>query len=203
MGPLRTNVGLVVCQGQGIVIDAPPESTETIFSIALEKKIQLKILLITHYHWDHIGSASIFRKKGLAVYAYMLDAPFIEHTERAKLLLPLDFSIESCKVDHILGDGENFTLQELSVQALWISGHTEGGVAYYFKDLGVCFVGDTLFARTVGRSDLPGGNKHALFENIRKKLYSLPDETQVIPGHGWLTTIGKEKKENPYVRPKK
>jgi glyoxylase-like metal-dependent hydrolase (beta-lactamase superfamily II) len=106
-------------------------------------------------------------------------------------------------VDHILTDGVHFKIGELSVQTLWIAGHVEGGAAYYFKDLGICFVGDTLFAKTVGRSDLPGGNKHALFKNIREKLYPLPDETQVIPGHGWLTPIGKEKRENPYVRPKK
>jgi glyoxylase-like metal-dependent hydrolase (beta-lactamase superfamily II) len=202
LGPLRTNVGLIIRGGHGIVIDAPPESAETIFSIAMEKKVQLKALLITHYHWDHIGSASAFRERGLEAYAYALDVPFIERVERTELLLPSDFSIESCKVDRVLGDGENFTLHELSIQALWISGHTAGGVAYYFKDIGVCFVGDTLFAGTVGCSDLPGGNKHALFKNIREKLYALPDETQIIPGHGWLTTIGKEKRENPYVRPK-
>jgi glyoxylase-like metal-dependent hydrolase (beta-lactamase superfamily II) len=203
LGPLRTNVGLIVQQGQGFVIDAPPESAETIFSIATKKKIQLKALLITHYHWDHIGDASIFRERGLEVYAYALDVPFIEHVEHAELLLPIDFLIESCKIDHILADGIHFTIGELSVQALWIAGHVKGGVAYYFKDFGVCFVGDTLFAGTVGRSDFPGGNKHTLFRNIREKLYFLPDETQVIPGHGWLTTIGKEKRENPYVRPRR
>jgi glyoxylase-like metal-dependent hydrolase (beta-lactamase superfamily II) len=202
LGPLRTNVGLIIRGGQGIVIDAPPGSVETIFSIAIEKKVQLKALLITHYHWDHIGNASIFREGGLEVYAYALDAPFIEHVERTELLLPSDFPVESCKVDHTLSDGAHFTIGELSVRALWISGHVEGGVAYYFKDLGVCFVGDTLFAGTVGRSDLPGGNKHNLFKNIREKLYLLPDETQIIPGHGWLTTIGEEKQKNPYVRPK-
>jgi glyoxylase-like metal-dependent hydrolase (beta-lactamase superfamily II) len=201
LGPLRTNIGLIVRQGQGIVIDASPESAEAIYAIATEKKIQLKTLLITHYHWDHVGSASIFREKGLEVYAYALDVSLIEHIEHAALLLP-DSSIKSCKVDHVLNDGDEFTACGLSVRALWISGHTEGGVAYYFKDLGICFVGDTLFAGTVGRSDLPGGNKRVLFQNIREKLYILPDETQVIPGHGWLTTIGKEKKENPYVRPK-
>ncbi|MDR1590654.1 MAG: MBL fold metallo-hydrolase [Puniceicoccales bacterium] len=203
LGPLRTNVGLVVRQGEGIVIDAPPESSEAIFSIAMERKIQLKALLITHYHWDHIGNASIFRERGLEVYAYALDVPFIEHVERAEPLLSADFPIESCKVDHVLNDGARFEVCELSVQTLWISGHTEGGAAYYFKDIGICFVGDTLFSGTVGRSDFPGGNKHALFKNIREKLYALSDETQVIPGHGWLTTIGKEKNENPYVRPRK
>jgi glyoxylase-like metal-dependent hydrolase (beta-lactamase superfamily II) len=203
LGPLRTNVGFIVRQGRGFVIDAPPESAETIFSIAAQKKIQLKALLITHYHWDHIGDASIFRERGLEVYAYALDVPPIECVERAEPLLPMDFPIKSCKVDHILTDGVRFTIGELSVQTLWIAGHVEGGAAYYLKDLGICFVGDTLFAGTVGRSDFPGGNKHTLFKNIRGKLYLLPDETQVIPGHGWLTTIGKEKRENPYVRPKK
>jgi glyoxylase-like metal-dependent hydrolase (beta-lactamase superfamily II) len=87
LGPLRTNVGLIVCQRQGIVVDAPPQSVETIFSTAVEKKIQLKALLITHCHWDHIGDASIFRERGLEVYAYAFDVPCLEHVEHGAVLL--------------------------------------------------------------------------------------------------------------------
>jgi glyoxylase-like metal-dependent hydrolase (beta-lactamase superfamily II) len=140
------------------------------------------------------------QKQGLRVYAHELDRRVMENPEQIAAELRAYRCIDACLVDCVIADGAAFSLCGLRIEARWIPGHTPGGMAYFFKDLGICFAGDTLFARKVGRSDFPGGDKHALFRSIREKLYTLPDETMIIPGHGYLTTIGEEKRENPYVR---
>jgi glyoxylase-like metal-dependent hydrolase (beta-lactamase superfamily II) len=198
----RTNVGIITHENSGIVIDAPPDAAPEILSIAEKRGVRLQHLLITHCHWDHITDALPLKNRGLKVYAHELDRQVMENPEQIEPEMRAYQHIGACSVDQIVADGTTFSICGLSVEALWIPGHTPGGLAYFFKGLGICFVGDTLFARKVGRSDFPGGDKHALFRSIREKLYTLPDETIVIPGHGYLTTIGEEKRENPYLRPR-
>jgi glyoxylase-like metal-dependent hydrolase (beta-lactamase superfamily II) len=204
LGPLGsgTNVGIVSRGNSGIVIDAPPYSKEMILGIAEKKSIKLQYLFITHSHWDHIGDAALLKKCGLRIYAHELDRQIIEDPEKTEPKMRAYWPIDACSVDYVINDDDAFSVCGLSIQALWIPGHSPGGIAYCFKDLDICFVGDTLFYKTIGRSDFPGGNKQLLFKNIRNKLYALPDETIVIPGHGRLTTIGEEKNKNPYVRPR-
>ncbi|MDR2200628.1 MAG: MBL fold metallo-hydrolase [Puniceicoccales bacterium] len=203
LGDLRTNIAIVAHGEEAIVIDAPLGTAKMIFDEIDGRKLRLRYLLITHNHWDHSGDASFFAERNIPIFAQERDCYLIAHPEDYDIFMEPDLHIKPCTVDYPLGDGENLSLCGLDIQTRWIPGHTSGGAAYYFRDLAICFVGDTLFAKTVGRSDLPGGDKHALFESIREKLYSLPDETVVVPGHGYLTTIGAEKYGNPYVRPKK
>jgi glyoxylase-like metal-dependent hydrolase (beta-lactamase superfamily II) len=204
LGPLGsgTNVGIIAHGGCGIVIDAPPDTAREILAIAKEKKIHLQYLFITHSHWDHITDAPLLKKQGIKVYAHELDRQILENPEKIKPEMRSYWNIDRCEVDRVLGDGEKFSACGLDIEALWVPGHVPGGTAYFFRNQSICFVGDTLFAGTVGRSDLPGGNKHTLFKSIREKLYALADGTTIIPGHGHLTTVGEEKRGNPYVRPR-
>jgi glyoxylase-like metal-dependent hydrolase (beta-lactamase superfamily II) len=204
LGPLGsgTNVGIIANGNNGIVIDAPPDAAREILSVAKNRGLHLQYLFITHCHWDHITDASLLRKHGLKVYAHELDRQVMENPEQIVPEMRAYWHINECSVDYVVKDGEIFSICGLRVQAFWVPGHTPGGMAYFFGDLGICFVGDTLFARTVGRSDLPGGDKHILFKSIREKLYILPEATVIIPGHGHLTTVGEEREENPYIRPR-
>ncbi|UPA28115.1 MAG: MBL fold metallo-hydrolase [Verrucomicrobiota bacterium] len=201
LGPLRTNVGLISKNQQAMIVDAPPDSADFLTQYLQEKHLEPTALLITHHHWDHISDAYIWHNQNVSIYAQKHDATEIEHPDNRLLATYADVTVTPCPVDHVLQDGDTFLLLGLTIQMLWIPGHVQGGAAYFFKDLQLCFVGDTLFAHSVGRSDLPGGDKHVLFRSIREKLYTLPDETMVIPGHGHTTTIGYEKTTNPFVRP--
>lgn len=195
LGPLRTNVGLIAKNRQTILVDAPPDSADFF------QDQTVTALLLTHHHWDHISDAHCWQERGVSVYAEMHDVPEITHPDNALLSTYAEVTVIPCPIAHVLHDGDTLSLLGLTIQVLWIPGHVAGGAAYYFSDLGLCFVGDTLFAHSVGRSDLPGGNKHTLFRSIREKLYTLPDETVIIPGHGHTTTIGLEKTTNPFIRP--
>lgn len=198
-GPLRTNCGLIVKGERWILIDAAPGSYE-VLKERREQRLP-EALLITHRHWDHIYDAAQWHRAGVPVYALDLDAQQIINPDLDALRVYTDVEIEACSVEHILSDRERFEVLGLAVETLWVPGHVEGGAAYYFSELGVVFVGDTLFAGTVGRSDLPGGDKHLLFRSIREKLYTLPDETVLVAGHGRISTIGNEKATNRFIRP--
>jgi glyoxylase-like metal-dependent hydrolase (beta-lactamase superfamily II) len=97
-------------------------------------------------------------------------------------------------------DGEEFEVEGLKIKALEVPGHTVGGMCYYFENSGIVFSGDTLFAESIGRTDFPGGSMSALINGIKDKLYTLPDDTVVYPGHAESTTIAREKKYNPFIR---
>ena len=204
IGPLETNVGLIVntASQQVAVIDAPPGTWDFIQSYVAPKSWTISHLLITHGHWDHMTDAFHFAEQHIPLWAGEADAFCLQHPE-IMTAFGLDIGNTSpCNIDRYPEDGHSYELfPAFSFQTFHVPGHSPGSFAYYFPSASLAFVGDTLFAGGVGRSDLPGGQKSLLFQSIRQKLYTLPEETTIIPGHGPLTSISREKQNNPYVGP--
>jgi glyoxylase-like metal-dependent hydrolase (beta-lactamase superfamily II) len=157
--------------------------------------------VLTHGHADHIvGLAALrLRYPGIKVFIHQLDAPLLADPD-ANLsgLAGLTFVTEPADV--LLRDGDVIDEAGVRLQVLHTPGHTLGGICLYAEPEAIVFAGDTLFADSVGRTDFFGGDMDQLVESIRTKLFTLPDETAVYPGHGMRTTIGREKRANPYVQ---
>ncbi|MDR1458570.1 MAG: MBL fold metallo-hydrolase [Puniceicoccales bacterium] len=202
LGPLRTNVGLIFNRitNEAMVIDVPPNAAETIDSIIADRKLKLMYVLITHGHWDHCGEAALLQQKGTRIFAHSGDSPWIEDPSSIPFFSEKDITLLPCKIDQYVDDIKQLNLCGLKIDIEYIPGHSKGSVGYFFEDFYIAFTGDVLFRETVGRSDFPGGDKHLLFKSIRECIYNHDRETTIIPGHGWITTIGHEIANNPYVR---
>ena len=155
-------------------------------------------VLLTHGHFDHIGAADALRKEyGISVYAMGEETQILSSMQ---LNLSQMFGCPlTLQADVLLRDGQVITLAGMEIAAYHTPGHTLGGACYYISSEGVLFSGDTLFCESVGRSDFPTGSMSALVRSIREKLMVLPEETKVYPGHNYETTIGHEKRYNPFL----
>ncbi|MEI7817847.1 MAG: MBL fold metallo-hydrolase [Desulfuromonadales bacterium] len=199
VGPLSVNCYIVACESsrEGIVID-PGGDVEQI--VSLVKKHDLKILNIinTHGHFDHLGGNS----RALAVFGARLliheaDAPMLSRSADVARKYGLRGE-NSPEADAYLVDGMDISFGTCRLRVLHTPGHTQGGCCLYFEKEGKVITGDTLFADSIGRTDLPGGSHEQLLESIRTKLFTLPENVTAYPGHGPETTIGHEKNNNPY-----
>ncbi|MGA2137681.1 MAG: MBL fold metallo-hydrolase [Verrucomicrobiia bacterium] len=199
-GPVATNGYLVADKegGKALVIDAPQGVARLMVEQARKWNTPIVTLVNTHGHWDHVlDNAELLRLTG---------ATFGIHRERAPLLtLPqaryfgLDFEIEPAKPDFFLEEDQPLDIGELRFEILHCPGHCPGSVVLFERRQRVAFVGDVLFAGSVGRTDLPGGSHEALIRSIREKLLPLGDDVQVLAGHGAVTTIGEERRTNPFL----
>lgn len=198
IGPLETNAYLVVDEGsrQTLLIDPGLES-EGIYDVILEERLDLRAIVNTHGHFDHVcGNAFFKAKTGKPVLIHRDDVTMM--SQAAGQALAFGFQVStSPPPDRLLAEGDEVEIGESRFQVLHTPGHTPGGICLYEE--GVVFVGDTLFAGSIGRTDMPGGSYELLLNSIRSKLLSLPDETAVYPGHGPATTIGAERAHNPFL----
>jgi len=208
-GPIQTNAYLLTSteRGEAVLIDAPEGIWAQIEPILTETKCKLVELWITHGHWDHIqGDAEIVRETGAKVRAHKDDQILIETPEVMTEIIGRDMGLEPIKVDSWIAQGDKISALGVEVEVRHVPGHCMGNVLFYFagnkdkKAAGAAFVGDALFAGSVGRTDLPGGSMEQLKKSIRGQIYTLPDDTLVFPGHGPRTTVGTEKRTNPYVQ---
>lgn len=198
VGALETNCYVVGCREtkQGLIID-PAAEAERILAEVENLGLTVVAVVNTHGHIDHILANDVIRKAtGAPLYMHAADVEFLRHPDRVFaqwLGAPASFA----PPDRTLADGEKVVVGRHSFAVLHTPGHTPGGISLYGE--GVVFTGDTLFAQGVGRTDLPGGDWRQLVDSIQTKLFVLPDETVVYPGHGPSTTIGAERADNPYV----
>jgi hydroxyacylglutathione hydrolase len=163
-------------------------------------KLTPSLLLNTHCHLDHVfGNGFIYRRYGLKSRADDKDLYNLKAAPDAALMFGLSMDMPP-ETGEPLRDCERIVLNELQCEVLSVPGHTTGSVAFYFASDGVVFTGDALFAGSIGRTDLTGGDYDTLLNSIRTKLFTLPDDTVVYPGHGPETTISQEKKTNPFFR---
>lgn len=180
-----------------IIVD-PADSPEQIEQMVLKMGGKPVAVLLTHGHYDHILAANaVHEKYGAKIYACQAEKDMLMNPQ-----LSLTFYADPqyvVKADVLLGDLEVFEAAGFSIQMIHTPGHTKGSCCYYIKDEGVLMSGDTLFCESVGRSDLPTGSTSQIIESLHRLLKSLPDETEVFPGHDCQTTIEHEKRYNPFV----
>ena len=182
----------------GVIVD-PGCSIDKIEKMIEENGVNVRYILLTHCHYDHIMSLVPLKERtGASIVtgdkgSINIGDPFINLTEHG-----LGYKIENIHSDVILKDGESLILDSIEIKCIYTPGHTNCGVCYLVEN--ELFAGDTLFLRSCGRWDLPTGNQKILFDSIREKLYTLPDETVVHSGHGHDTQIGYEKKFNFCVK---
>jgi glyoxylase-like metal-dependent hydrolase (beta-lactamase superfamily II) len=185
---------------EAILID-PVDQAETLVEVAQDAGWTIKLILATHAHFDHVLASKALKE--------LTGAPFYIHHEAAEWLQFLPQSgvrftgtpfPEAAVPDRLLTtEPETLELGAIKLESLYTPGHAPGHLAYYMRDQGVVFSGDALFAGSIGRTDLPGSNHSLLLKSIREKLFTLPDDTRVLSGHGEPTTIGKERQTNPFL----
>jgi glyoxylase-like metal-dependent hydrolase (beta-lactamase superfamily II) len=198
VGPLQVNCFIVGCEAskEALVID-PGEEGERILAHLTARGLQLKMVFNTHGHFDHVGANHLLlEKSGAELLIHSADAVLLPRAKEHGRKYGLDVQV-SPPPTRLLHGNEALTIGTLKIQVIATPGHTAGGISLLIGEH--LFSGDTLFADSVGRTDLPGGDHQTLVNSIRKGLFVLPEGTIVHPGHGPDTTIGREKRLNPYV----
>jgi hydroxyacylglutathione hydrolase len=202
LGPIQANCFILGCEQtrEAVVIDPGDEGDRILMSLA-EEKLTVKAIANTHGHFDHVGANSeIKRVTGAPLMIHAQDAPMLGQLSQHAAAWGLKAE-DSPAADRELADGDEILVgQEIRLKVLHTPGHTLGGISLYSENTGDVFVGDTLFAGSIGRTDFPGGDYNTLISSIRTKLFTLPDDVKVHPGHMHETTIGQEKRTNPFVR---
>jgi glyoxylase-like metal-dependent hydrolase (beta-lactamase superfamily II) len=181
-----------------IIIDPGLEADE-LLEFLDEQKLNPVAVVLTHGHIDHIAGVAALRNRfpEIKVYIHKLDAEMLtEPVNNLSAMSGMTFVTEPEDVS--LKEGNVIDLVGVKLLVLHTPGHTPGGISLYSKQDGVVFAGDTLFADSIGRTDFPGGSTSQLLKNVREKLFTLPEETEVYPGHGPATTIAEEKAHNPF-----
>ncbi len=198
LGLFQTNCYLVGCpeSGQALVLDPGGEPTP-ILERAEALGLQIVLVVNTHGHFDHIvGNAALLRATGAGLAIHELDAPRLYAPEYDRSFL-LGLTRERCRPTRLLRHGDTVSVGSLTYQVLHTPGHTPGGICLLGE--GVLFSGDTLFHLGIGRTDLPGGDMDTLIHSLEQVLIPLPDDLVVYPGHGPKTTLGYEKRYNPFL----
>jgi glyoxylase-like metal-dependent hydrolase (beta-lactamase superfamily II) len=201
VGPLQCNCTLLGDEetGEAIVID-PGDEVGRIHRRLGELGLKLKQILITHAHIDHVGGAlKLKRLTGAPILLNENDLPLLKMMAMQAGWLGID-PPETAPPDESLAEGMLIGLPRYPATVMHTPGHTQGSVCLHFAPLKMVIAGDTLFAGSIGRTDLPGGNSEQIIDSIRTRLLALPDDTKVLPGHGPATTIGAERRNNPWLR---
>lgn len=199
LGPVMTNCYFLKNRetGEMLIVD-PGDSPDTVIAKVREMQGTPVGILLTHGHFDHILAVEEVKKEfGVSVYAWEKEASTLE--KPMANLSAYQGRACSLKADVELSDLQEFEAAGFTVKMIGTPGHTEGSCCYYLKDEGVLFSGDTLFHGSVGRTDFPGGSTAEIVRSLHRLLDMLPEETEVYPGHDSSTTIGYEKRYNPFV----
>src|SRR3954471_12276144 len=200
VGPLQCNCSVIgdEISHEAMVID-PGDDIADVLAVIQKHKLKVKQIVITHAHIDHVGGAMKLRAA--------TGAPILLNHNDYTLLKMLDLQADwigmqspgKVEIDHSLNEQDTVKAGSLTANVMHTPGHTEGSICLYFSAEKKLIAGDTLFAGSIGRTDLPGGSMQKLLHSLHNTLLSLPDETVVVPGHGELTTIGEERESNPFL----
>src|SRR6266478_8099650 len=201
VGPLQCNCSVIGDEAsrEAIVID-PGDDIEDVLALVRKHQLQVKQIVITHAHIDHVGGAMKLRAA--------TGAPILLNQNDYALLKMLDVQAAwigmanpgKVEIDQSVGQADTLQAGSLTANVIHTPGHTEGSVCLFFPAERMLIAGDTLFAGSIGRTDLPGGSLEKIMRSLHQRVLALPDETVVIPGHGPKTTIGEEREGNPFLR---
>ena len=201
VGPLQCNCSIIgdEISHEAMVID-PGDDIADVSAVIQKHKLKVKQIVITHAHIDHVGGAMKLRAA--------TGAPILLNHNDYTLLKMLDLQADwigmqspgKVEIDHNLNDQDKVEAGSLIANVMHTPGHTEGSICLYFPAEQKLIAGDTLFAGSIGRTDLPGGSFEKIMRSLHDKLLSLPDETAVVPGHGPPTSIGAERETNPFLK---
>ncbi len=173
----------------------------TLDKFIADNNLKIKYLINTHLHVDHImGDKYVTEKYGVGVSAHPADRPLADRVKQQVAMFHLPVNVDDVVINTELGHGDRLMLGNEPLDVIHVPGHTPGGIALYAPQSGFVVSGDSLFAGGIGRTDLPGGDYPTLINAINTRLMTLPDDTTVYPGHAGSTTIGAEKRYNPYLR---
>jgi glyoxylase-like metal-dependent hydrolase (beta-lactamase superfamily II) len=200
VGPLQCNCSVFgdETSHEAIVID-PGDEIEEIQAILTRHGLQVKAIVITHAHIDHIGGAAKLRAAtGAPVYMNANDSELARHLDMQAAWLNVE-TPENPGIDVEAREGDALMIGITRFEILETPGHTQGSISLYSQAENKLVAGDTLFRDSIGRTDLPGGDSRKILSSIHTKLLTLPESTVVIPGHGSTTTIGREKHFNPFL----
>jgi glyoxylase-like metal-dependent hydrolase (beta-lactamase superfamily II) len=198
VGPLQVNACLVVhaATGEAAAVDPGDEGDRILLELS-RLGGTLRHILLTHGHFDHVGAVSFLKERtGARIFLHPADRRLLEAAPRVAASYGLHADAPP-PPDADLSDGDLLPLGDGEIRVLHTPGHTPGGVTFLLGE--EAFTGDLLFAGAVGRTDFPGGSTEALLASIREKILPLPDETVVHPGHGPSTTVGRERRTNPFL----
>lgn len=189
-------------RGSCIIIDpgcSSPAERDRLTTFIDQKRLQPRLLINTHCHIDHVlGLEFIFRSYGLALHMHAADQPVLDHAPAAGLMFGVPYENFTGGINY-LEDDTTVGLEDDELKIIFTPGHSPGSISLYNEKQGFLISGDVLFNRSIGRTDLPGGDFDTLIASIRERLFVLPDDTKVYSGHGPSTTIGEEKRENPFL----
>ncbi|MDE7223606.1 MAG: MBL fold metallo-hydrolase [Acetatifactor sp.] len=199
LGSYQTNCYFIYQEDKkrAIVVD-PADQGKKIYDALLRNGITVEAILLTHGHFDHIwGTKELRESTGVKLYALDAEKALCEDTHNN--VSDMTGRPYTVTPDEYLRDGQELTLAGISFRVIATPGHTIGSCCYYFPGTGFLVSGDTLFAESVGRTDFPTGSMSSIVRSIKEKLYVLPGETKVYPGHGDSTTIEHEMQYNPFT----
>ena len=202
-GPIDTNAYLLTdaARGEAVLIDAPGEVWREVQPILAAEGCTLREVWLTHGHWDHTqGAPEIIGATGAKTVGHGDDRMLYETPEIMEQRMGRELGLQPLTIDRWVTQGERLQALGLDGEVRHVPGHCPGNILFYFPAAGAAFVGDALFKGAVGRTDFPGCGFEQLEHSIRTQIYTLPDATTVYPGHGPATTVGHEKRTNPYVR---
>lgn len=199
VGPIMANCFVVGCdQTKNAVIIDPGDEADRILLSVSESSLTVKYIINTHGHFDHVGGNQRLKEvTGADLLIHPLDAPMLNQLSASAAKWGL-VSEDSPPPDRELDEGDTIEFGQIQMKVIHTPGHTPGGISLHTH--GYVFVGDTLFSGSIGRTDFPGGDHGTLISSIQSKLFKLGDDVKVMSGHGPETTIGHEKRHNPFVR---
>jgi glyoxylase-like metal-dependent hydrolase (beta-lactamase superfamily II) len=198
VGPIQANCYILGCEEtlEAVVIDPGGESDRILLTLS-EAKLTLKYIINTHGHFDHVSANRPLKEAtGAQILIHPQDAPMLDQLSSSAAMFGLS-SENSPPPDRSLDEGDTVRFGTITMKVIHTPGHTLGGISLHTD--GAVFVGDTLFAGSVGRTDFPGGDAGTLKASIQEKLFTLGDDVTVYPGHMGTTSIGQERRHNPFV----